>query len=220
MSKKRTTTESLKTDVVNAAKWIFRKGLVDIGEGNVSIRIPNKKELLITPTFNDYENLNEKDIAHIRFDGKKLNIDKNPSTEFKLHVSIYKARPKAKTVIHTHSPYATMLSIIKKGIPILMEEMVILLGGEIKISNFELAHSESIGINAINAMGKTNAVLLANHGVLVCGRSIDLSLKAAELVEKMAMIYWGSLQIGKPSKIPKEAFNKFFEDFDSKFSTC
>ena len=68
-------------------------------------------------------------------------------------------------------------------------------------------------------MDKTNAILLANHGVLVCGRNIDLSLKATELVEKMAMIYWGSLQIGKPFEIPKEAFIKFYEDFNSKFST-
>ncbi len=219
MSKKRINVGSLKTDVVNAAKWIYRKGLVDIGEGNVSTRIPYKKELLITPTFNDYENLIEKDIVHLGFDGKQLNIGKSPSTEFKLHVSIYEARPKAQTVIHTHSPYATMLSVIKKKIPILMEEMVILLGGDIKISNFELAHTEKIGINAINAMGKTNAVLLANHGVLVCGRSIDLSLKAAELVEKIAMIYWGSLQIGKPFEVPKEAFIKFYEEFDNKFST-
>lgn len=219
MSEKRIAVRSLKTDVVNAAKWIYRKGLVDIGEGNVSTRIPYKNELLITPTYNDYENLIEKDIVHLRFDGKQLNKNKSPSTEFRLHVSIYKARPKAHAVIHTHSPYATMLSVIKKEIPILMEEMVILLGGDIKISNFELAHTEKIGINAINAMGKTNAILLANHGVLVCGRSIDLSLKAAELVEKMAMIYWGSLQIGKPSEIPNEAFIKFNEDFDSKFST-
>jgi L-ribulose-5-phosphate 4-epimerase len=209
----------LKTDVVKAAKWIFHKGLVDIGEGNVSVRIPNKDELLITPTFNDYENITENEIVHLGFEEKeKIRVD-SASTEYKLHVMIYKARTNAQAIIHTHSTYATMLSVIRKKIPIIMEEMVILLGGDIKVSDFKIAHTKELGINAIDKMGEANAVLLANHGVLVCGRNIDFALKAAELVEKIAKIYWGSLQIGDPMEIPNEAFNKFKNDFNLKFST-
>lgn len=219
MIEKRFDIKSLKTDVVKAAKWIFHKGLVDIGEGNVSIRIPNKEELLITPTFNDYENLTEKEIVHLGFEEKKLIRVNSASTEYKLHVVMYKTRSKVQAVIHTHSPYATMLSVIRKKIPIIMEEMVILLGGDIKVSDFKLAHTEEFGINAINTMGEANAVLLANHGALVCGRNIDLVLKAAELVEKIAKIYWGSLQIGEPMEIPNEAFIKFKKNFNLKFST-
>ncbi|MEJ2250466.1 MAG: class II aldolase/adducin family protein, partial [Candidatus Lokiarchaeota archaeon] len=98
----------LKNDVVKAAKQIYEKGLVEAGEGNISSRIPEKNELLITPTFNKYYNLKESDIVHIRFDGTLIG-EGEPSTEYKLHVAVYKSRPRANYVIHTHSPYATML---------------------------------------------------------------------------------------------------------------
>lgn len=211
--------KSLKIEVVKATKSIYRKGLVKIGEGNVSIRVPDKEELFITPTFNDYENLTEKDIAHISFDGTQLSKGKIASSEYRLHVAIYKARPRAKAIIHTHSSHATIFSVIRKKIPILMEEMIILLGGEINVSTFEIAHSESIGVKALKALGETNAILLANHGALACGRNIKHALIMAELIEKMAMIYWGAIQVGRPMGIPKEVLVKFKEDFNLNFNT-
>ena len=109
---------SLKVDVVKGAKTIFHKGLVEIGEGNVSVRIPNRDELYITPTFNNYQEINEDDVVHLKFNGEQLSEGKQAFAEYRLHISIYKARPRAKCVIHTHSPYATMLSVARKGIPV------------------------------------------------------------------------------------------------------
>ncbi|WP_455277519.1 class II aldolase/adducin family protein [[Eubacterium] cellulosolvens] len=210
---------NLKKEIVKGAKAVFNKGLVDVAEGNVSIRIPNRDELFITPTFNQYGSMNEKDVVHLKFDGTQLSEGRSASTEYRLHVAIYRIRPKAKCVIHTHSTYATILSIIRKKIPVMMEEMIVLLGGEVNISEFGPAHTESIGENVIKALGKTNAALLANHGVLVTGRNMDYTIKIAELVEKMAKIYWGTLQIEEPAPIPDEFYSKFIDDFDLNFST-
>jgi L-fuculose-phosphate aldolase len=209
----------LKKEIVKGAKAVFHKGLVDVAEGNVSIRIPNRDELFITPTFNQYERMNEEDVVNLKFDGTQLSEGKSTSTEYRLHVAIYRARPKAQCVIHTHSTYATILSIIRKKIPVIMEEMIVLLGGEVNVSEFGLAHTESIGENVTAALGKTNAALLANHGVLVTGRNMDYAIKIAELVEKMAKIYWGALQIGEPISVPNESYSKFIDDFNSNFST-
>jgi L-fuculose-phosphate aldolase len=208
-----------KKEIVKGAKAVFNKGLVDVAEGNVSMRIPHRDELFITPTFNQYESMNEEDVVHLKFDGMQLSEGKSASTEYRLHVAIYSARPKAKCVIHTHSTYATILSILRRKIPVIMEEMVVLLGGEVNISEFGLAHTESIGENVIKALGKNNATLLANHGVLVTGRNMDYTIKIAELVEKMAKIYWGALQIGEPISVPDESYSKFIDDFNSNFST-
>jgi L-fuculose-phosphate aldolase len=209
----------LKKEIVKGAKAVFHKGLVDVAEGNVSIRIPNRDELFITPTFNQYERMNEEDVVNLKFDGTQLSEGKSTSTEYRLHVAIYRARPKAQCVIHTHSTYATILSIIRKKIPVIMEEMIVLLGGEVNVSEFGLAHTESIGENVTAALGRTNAALLANHGVLVTGRNMDYAIKIAELVEKMAKIYWGALQIGEPISVPNESYSKFIDDFNSNFST-
>jgi len=210
--------ENLKMDVLNGAKAIYYKGLVNDGEGNVSTRILKKEELFITPTFNKYEIMTIEDVVHLKFDGTQLSKGRCTSTEYRLHVAVYKARPKASCIIHTHSPYATMLSVARKKIPVLLEEMVAFLGGAVNVSEFGQAHIEDLGEKALRALGSTNAVLLANHGVLVCGRTMEHTVKMAELVEKMATIYWGSAQIGRPFLISKEAV-KFKDTFNSNFAT-
>ncbi len=213
------TKDLCKKDVLMGAKAIFKRGLVEIGEGNVSTRIPNEDELFITPTYNRYDSMTERDIVHLGFDGSQISKGKRASTEYRLHVAVYRARSRANCVIHTHSPYATMLSIVRRKIPLLMEEMIVFLGGEVDVSEFGLAHTEEIGKRMLKALGKTNSVLLANHGALVCGRNMEYAVKNAELVEKMARIYWGALQIGRPKAIPKKAYDRFYRDFISNFAT-
>ncbi|MFX1499263.1 MAG: class II aldolase/adducin family protein, partial [Promethearchaeota archaeon] len=129
-----------------------------------------------------------------------------------------KSRPKVQSVIHTHSPFATMLSIVRKGIPIIMEEMFIFLGGSVDVSEFGEAHTMEIGEVALKALGNKNAALLANHGVIVCGKSLDHAVKFAELVEKLAKMYWGALQIGTPNIISEQHLDRFQKLFESLFA--
>lgn len=212
--------EQLRMEVVKGAKAIFSKGLVESGEGNVSIRNIKKDEFFITPSFNQYDSLTVDDIVHMNLDEETINAKKLPSTEVKLHIAIYKSRPKVQSVIHTHSTYATILSILWKSVPIIMEEQVVFLGGSIDIAPFGKAHTEEIGDVALQALGIKNAALLANHGVIVCGKSVDHAIKFAELVEKLAKIYWGALQLGEPKIIsgePVERFQKLFETLFANF---
>ncbi|MFC2154396.1 class II aldolase/adducin family protein [Candidatus Altiarchaeota archaeon] len=211
--------ESLRRDVLLGAKAVFNRGLVETGEGNTSARVPGKEELFITPTFNDYESLSEGDIVHVNFDGKVLSDGRQPSSEYRLHAAIYEAHKKANCVIHTHSPYATMLSVARISIPVLLEEMLIFLGGSVEVSDFGVANTDEISERAVKALGKSNGILMANHGVVVCGRNMEHTVKMAELVEKMARVYWGASQIGKPKEVPKEGHAIFLEKFNSKFST-
>lgn len=209
----------LRIEVVNGAKKVFQKGLVQAGEGNISFRIPNKDELLITPTFNTYEDLEKADIVHMKFNGKVLSEGRLPSSEYKLHVAVYQMRPKVMAVIHTHSPYATIMSAARKKIPVIIEEQVIFLGGYIDVSEFASAHSDEFSKNAIQALGTRNATLMANHGVLVCGRSMKHAVKMAELVEKLAWIHYGATLMGGTISISENSCPMFIDDFESKFST-
>ncbi|MHA2182302.1 MAG: class II aldolase/adducin family protein [Promethearchaeota archaeon] len=210
--------DKLRVEVVEGAKAIFARGLVEAGEGNVSIRNGKKEELFITPSFNQYSTLMKDEIVHMNFHGTPLSTGKLPSTETKMHIAIYNSRPKVQAVIHTHSTYATMLSIAQKNIPVLMEEMYIFLGGSIDVSDFGKAHTEEIGQVALNTLARKNAALLANHGVIVCGKSMDHAIKFAELVEKLAKIYWGTLQIGEPKIISTEHLERFQKLHDSLFA--
>ncbi|MBD3214124.1 MAG: class II aldolase/adducin family protein [Candidatus Lokiarchaeota archaeon] len=210
--------EEIRESVTKAAKAIFNKGLVEAGEGNVSVRFGRKEEFFITPSFNQYDSLQKDEIVHMNFEGEALSSGKLPSTEAKMHTAIYKARKKVGAVIHTHSTYATLLSIVRKGIPIIMEEQVIFLGGSIDVSQFGKAHTDEIGNAALEALGIKNAALLANHGVILCGKNIDHCVKFAELVEKLSKMYWGALQVGNPYNIPEEHYNRFKKHFDALFA--
>ncbi len=212
--------EEHKIDVVDGAKKIFAKGLVDNNEGNVSVRNGKKDEYFITPTGNQYDTLTKEQVVHMTFDGKPLSAGKLPSTEAKLHVAIYKARPKVQCVIHTHSTYASMLSVLRKGIPIIMEEQIIYLGGSIDIAPYAEAHTEDVGEAALKAMGYKNGALLGSHGVIVCGKSMENAVKNAEFVEKLAQVYWGALQIGEPVILDEKSLGKFRQMFKSLFANC
>ncbi len=210
----------IRVEVVNAAKAIFSKGLVEAGEGNVSIRHGNRDEFFITPSFNQYVDLKSEDVVHMNFDGEALSSGKLPSTEAKMHTAIYKARDKVNGVIHTHSTYATILSVLRKGIPIIMEEQLVFLGGSIDIGSYGEAHTEDLGKVALDALSYKNGALLANHGSIVCGRSIDHAVKFAELVEKLAKIYWGTLQVGNPYILDDKNLDKFKALFKGLFSNA
>jgi len=210
--------DKLRKLVVQGAKIIYSKGLVEVGEGNVSVRNGKKEELFITPSFNQYISLVENEVVHMNFEGEALSAGKLPSTEVKMHTAIYESRPKVAAVIHTHSTYATILSTVHKSIPILMEEMYIFLGGSIEVSDPGEAHTEEMGQVALKALGKKNAALLANHGVIVCGKSIDHAVKFAELVEKLAKVYWGALQIGEPKIYTIEQLEGFRKLHESLFA--
>ncbi len=211
--------ELLKKELVFASRKIYQKNLVQRGEGNLSIRIPNTNEFLVTPTYNDYENMTAEDVVHMDFAENKIGGVLNASSEYRLHIAIYKSRPKVNAVIHTHSPYATMLAVARKDLPMLLEEMVVWVGGRVKCADFTKANTREIGDSAVNALGNTNAILIANHGVLVCGKDMDSAIKTAELVEKMAWIYKGAHEYGSVHEISQESFEYFRKKFDEYYST-
>ena len=210
----------MKEDIVNAGRDLFNKGILENNEGNISLRVSKKDEMLITPTGNNYQKITANQVVHMKFNGTALSTGKLPSTEAKMHALIYESRPKVKCIIHTHSTYASMLSIIRKRIPIIMEEQIIYLGGSIEISPYGEAHTDDIGESALAALSYKNGALLANHGVIVCGKSIQNTVKSAELVEKLAKVYWGALQIGTPYTLDNEPLEKFRDMFKKLFSSC
>ena len=144
--------EQLLQEVVKTAQIIHTKKLVEDGEGNVSIRL-SKNEILVTPTSTNYDLLTPEAIVRMDLDGNVIGSSKIPSTEVKMHLAIYKDRPKVNCVIHNHSTYVSMISVLRKNIPIIMEQQIIFLGGEIVCTDITEAHTAEMGEVAIKALG-------------------------------------------------------------------
>lgn len=209
--------DQIREEVVRIAQKIFEKGLVENGEGNVSIRV-NRNEIMCTPTSTPYELLSPDKIVHMDLEGNVIGSNKIPSTEVKMHLAVYKDRRKVKCVIHNHSTYVTMLSAVRKGLPVMMEQQIIFLGGKINCTDITEAHTEEMGKVAIKALGKNNAAILANHGAVICGKSADHALRFAIILEKMAKVYWGACQIGEPLEVPKENWEEHEKMFEGLFA--
>jgi len=212
--------DQLRIELVKGAKKIYENALNQNNEGNLSVRNGKKEEIFITPSANQYDTLTSDQVVHISFDGTPLSTGKLPSTEAVMHLAIYKARPKVQSVIHTHSTFATILSIVRKRIPIIMEEQVVYLGGSIELAPHGEAGEKEIGEAALMGLGYRNGALLASHGAIVCGKSITQAVKNAELVEKFAKVYWGVLQVGEPVVFPEDKLVKFRTMFKRMFANC
>ena len=179
----------LKNQLAKACKEIFEThDLVEHAEGNVSIRVPGKEEMIITPSGNDYSNPLPIHMVHMDFNGKNFDDLLKPSSEFFMHRTIYQKRPNVKCILHTHSPFAATLAVTHQNLPVIIEEMLVQLGGPVNCSNFASAGTEDLPLAALEAMGDQNAVILANHGTLVLVRDLAYCIKAAVIIEKMAKI--------------------------------
>lgn len=194
----------IKKEVYNISKKIWEAGLVSGSSGNVSARVKKEEKLAITPTSIDYEKLKPEDIVLIDFNQEILEGNFAPSFESKMHIEIYKNRNDVGAVIHTHSIFATVLAVLRRPIPAVVEELIVYVGGEIEVAEYAQSGSEELAKNVVSKLKEKNAVLLANHGLVCCGKDLDRAYKICHLVERTAKIYVFSLILGKPFQLPED----------------
>ncbi|MDR3584903.1 MAG: class II aldolase/adducin family protein [Desulfosporosinus sp.] len=156
--------------------------------GNISCRVPGEDYIAITPTGMSYDTLVPEDIVILDFRGITINGTRQPSIEVPLHLAIYNAREDVQAIVHTHSAYATAMAVARRGIPGAVEDLVQIVGGNVRVNEYALPGTEQLGINTVKAMEGRNAVLLANHGMLGAGRDLDEAFRVCQIVEKSAQI--------------------------------
>lgn len=177
----------LKNDIVAMEKKLIAKNLVAGSWGNISCRV-DENVLAITPSGMGYEKQRAEDIVLIDLEGNVLEGKHIPSSESKLHTAIYKACPEAKAIIHTHSIYASALAAMRKPVPAIIEDIVQIIGGRVNCAEYALPGTDELAENAVTAMLGRKAVLLANHGAVCWGKTLEDALMVAEILEKAAQI--------------------------------
>jgi L-ribulose-5-phosphate 4-epimerase len=168
--------------------------------GNLSIFLPAQKLMVITPSSVRYDSMLLEDIVVTDYEGEKVEGYRKPSSEVKLHLAIYK-RGLANSVVHTHSPFATAFAVNQKNIPLILVEMIPFLGGEVPCAGFAFAGTEELAKIAADGVKEKNACLLANHGVVAIGDTIEQAFIRAEYVEDAAKICKIAMSGGSEIKI-------------------
>jgi L-fuculose-phosphate aldolase len=180
--------------IVVTAQAMERAGLAPNRSGNVSCRFDGG--LLITPSGLQYAEMTAADIVALDLAGKVRAGTRTPSSESPFHTAIYRSRPDAEAIVHTHSPRATALACARRAIPP-FHYMIALAGGPgIRCAEYATFGTPTLAENALRALEGRRAVLLANHGVIAIGATLEAAYELACEVENMAGQYLKMLAAG------------------------
>jgi L-fuculose-phosphate aldolase len=189
-------TIALRDKLVSTAKKMSALGLTPGMSGNVSVR--TSSGMLVTPSGMPYEDLVPDDAVAVQLDGTIRPGQRTPSSEWQLHRDILASRKDVEAIVHTHSLFSTTLSMLRRSIPS-VHYMVVLAGSdEIPCAEYATFGSAELALNAVTALRGGSACLLANHGMVALGATLDGALRLAAEVETLASQYWHAAQIGTP----------------------
>jgi L-fuculose-phosphate aldolase len=196
--------------VLDAAKDMLRRGLVEGTAGNISARCSDGN-IVITPSSVDYRDMQLDDLVVIDPQGEVVRAadGRFPSSEAKLHLACYQAFDDIGSVIHSHPVWATMFAIAHQPIPACIDEFAVYCGGEVRCTDYAASGTPEVGTNAVKALEGRGAALIANHGLVAVGPRPDKVLHITALVERTAQIVWGARALGGPVLIPDEVNRNF-----------
>lgn len=199
--------------LVEYGKKMSSEGLSSGTSGNLSIYDPEKKLVLITPSGIGYFDTKPEDIVVMTLDGEIVEGDRKPSSEWHLHTLFYKKKPEARGVVHTHSVFCTTLAALR--MPIQAAHYVIADAGvaEVPCAPYRRFGTEELASVAMDSIGESNAVLLANHGIVVCGKDLKSAYGLAKGMEYCAEVQWRAMSVGKPVILSDEEMDAVLEGF-------
>jgi L-fuculose-phosphate aldolase len=193
----------LGAEIVQVARAMDRAGFAPTKSGNISARW--RDGLLITPSGLPYTAMTPEDLVAIDLDGGIRAGERKPSSEWPLHSSIYRARPDAQAIVHTHSPRATALACARRGIPAFHYMIAFCGGADIRCADYATFGTQALADNAVAAIRGRKAALLASHGVIALGTTLEGAYAIAGEVENLAGQYLDILAAGLEPVILDEA---------------
>ena len=216
-------------ELAEATREMYRRGLVGAYSGNTSLRLTGTGDeglLLVTPTHHPYYRLQPEELVVVNLDGEPVDGEPpdskpaspggmRPSSETRLHLEIYRRRADVRAVAHTHSIYASAAAVVGRDIPPLIDEMLLTIGGPVKVSAYAFPGTQELAEAAYAALGDRNAALLRNHGVVGVGPDIWEALEVCDLVERLAQIFVLARNFGPraAARLPDDAIAAELEMF-------
>lgn len=174
-----------KEELIYWAQLLNQRGFITARSGNVSCRVENNN-ILITAHDSYLGYLEEEDILLVDLEGKILEGIREITSEKLLHLSLYKDNPEANVVLHTHSPFSTAFYHYYDKLDVFSFEAQFYLG-EIPVIEQKTPTVTEIK-DVIQALGKSNIIVLKNHGVVAIGKSFKEAFSLIELLEEQAKV--------------------------------
>lgn len=207
--------QNSREQLLNICQKLSLTGLNRGTSGNAGVRVSNaagQDGFLITPSGMATDKMTPTDMVWMDFTGNATGA-REPSSEWRFHLDILKSRPEANAVIHTHSMFATTLSTFRLDMPA-FHYMIALAGGDsIRCAPYALFGSQQLSDNALIALQGRKACLLANHGMIAVGETLEKALNITQELETLCEQYLRALQVGAPYILSEQEMQDVHEKF-------
>jgi L-fuculose-phosphate aldolase len=136
-----------------------------------------------------------------------------PSSEWRFHRDIYRTRADANAIVHAHAPFATTLACHGRSIPAFHYMVAVAGGRDIRCAGYATFGTQALSDHVLAALEDRRACLLAHHGMIAVGGSLDKALALAVEVETLAEMYWRALALGNPENLSDAEMDIVLEKF-------
>lgn len=216
--------------IIDAARRMNALGINSGRAGNVSARWHRGGEdgMLITPSALAYEAMTVDDLVWLPISvppGEDIEAEqparcdgmRQPSSEWRLHRDTYGSREDAAAIVHAHAPFATTLACLPRvqveGIPAFHYMIAVAGGDDIRCARYAMFGTAGLSDAARAALDGRRACLLAQHGLVALGGTLEAALELAVEVESLSRLYWQALQIGEPARLDSAEMAKVHARF-------
>lgn len=207
----------LREQLVDCARRMQASGINQGTSGNLSARIPGG--MLITPSSLPYEQMQPSDLVALDLKGEPLFIpadgrpQRRPSSEWRLHADVLASRPEVQAVLHCHSIHATALACHGRDIPPFHYMTAVAGGHDIRCAPYATFGTQELSDGVVQALEGRLACLMAQHGQVAVGPTLDKALALAVEVETLARIYLQALALGEPPLLSGEQMEQVRHQF-------
>lgn len=186
----------LKLEICDIGRRIYNKGFAAGNDGNISYRL-SEKEVLCTPTLISKGFMKPEDLCIVDMQGNQISGKRKRSSEILLHLTILRERPDIKSVVHCHPPHATAFAVAREPIPqCVLPEIEVFLG-DVPITKYQTPGDQAFADTVLPYVQKTNVMILANHGTVSYGETVERAYWWTEILDAYCRILLMAKELGK-----------------------
>jgi L-fuculose-phosphate aldolase len=195
---------TLRRQMVQTCRKMNETGINQGTAGNLSVR--HGDGFLITPSSLPYDGMEPEDLVEMGWDGSYAG--RRPSSEWRFHRDILKARPDVNVVLHCHSAFATSVACHHRTIPAFHYMVGVMGGNTLRCARYATFGTQALSDAAIEALEGRMACLLGQHGQISLGTTLEGALWMAVEVETLARMYVQALALGEPPVLPDDEMDR------------
>lgn len=187
----------LREEICEIGRRLYARGLVAGSEGNISVRL-GPDDVLCTPTMVSKGYMKPDDLAIVDLEGRQKSGPRPRTSEVLVHLSVYKHRLDVRAVIHSHPPHATAFAVTHTELPLAAHPEVELFLGPVPLVPYELTGTQRLADAVVPYLDRTIAILLANHGSVTWGKSLEQAWFTTETLDAYCRLILNCKALGLP----------------------